>query len=445
MGGFPVSPDNSLLPTPPQENGPTDATMEMLAANGAVPSTPQASPNKPGALKSLLMNMARGASLAAGYESGIPQAQALQQNTAESRALQPYKIQQAQAQANLTQAQAEQMRTMVDTPYGQMPLAYWKSIAPALIRSGASTANTNAKISSQEKLAQQAIIQKMQGLGYDTTFDENGKASFTPIDQSKLSPVMQAKLSPKENLNQWIATIQNPQASPTDKQLAQSKLNQLQTYQTGLNLARGQGYGIGRAENTPFATFDSEGNLTTTTVADAIKNGYPSAQVWNQVFGPTGATKTQGQAAGAVAQHIPDFESAVRNLSAKGELGPVMGRLNTYLTEGYGGNDPDVANFITTVGLLKSGAVRAHFGARGGQQILAKFDNLLNTSQEPNALIGSAEAIKTFLNTYKATGTANPKATGGASNSKPTGGTPNPPNQNTGGSFWNNIPGAVPK
>jgi hypothetical protein len=61
---------------------------------------------------------------------------------------------------------------------------------------------------------------------------------------------------------------------------------------------------------------------------------------------------------------------------------------------------------VTTVGLLNSGAVRAHFGARGGSQILDRFNGYLNMGQEPQAMIGSLGAINSFLSTYKAVGTA---------------------------------------
>ena len=161
----------------------------------------------------------------------------------------------------------------------------------------------------------------------------------------------------------------------------------------------------------PFQTTDEEGNPITTTAEQAIKTGAPSLSVWNSVYGPTGSTKSQAQAAGSVAEHIPEFKKSIDALAKKGQLGPTMGRLNTFLTKGYGGDDADVSEFVTTVGLLKSGAVRAHFGAKGGQQILEKFDSLLNTAQTPEALKGSIDGIGKFLTTYKSTGTPKPPRT----------------------------------
>lgn len=167
-----------------------------------------------------------------------------------------------------------------------------------------------------------------------------------------------------------------------------------------INQAKANSMFGAKASMTPFTTFDSDGQLVTISAGQAIASGVPPAGVWNQLYGATGTTKSQGQSAQAVAEHIPEFENSVRSLAAKGQLGAVMGRLNTYLTQGYGGDDKDIAEFVTTVGLIKSGAVRAHFGARGGSQILSKFDSMLNTAQEPNAIIGSADAINSFLQGY---------------------------------------------
>lgn len=171
-----------------------------------------------------------------------------------------------------------------------------------------------------------------------------------------------------------------------------------------INLAKAKAFANAKANVTPFTTFDGDGNLVTISAGQAIATGVPPAGTWNTLYGATGSTKSQAQASTAVAEHIPDFQKAVQSLAARGELGPVMGRLNTYLEQGYGGSDKDVAEFITTVGLLKSGAVRAHFGARGGQQMLARFDSMLNTAQTPEALLGSINAIDSFLKGYGAAG-----------------------------------------
>lgn len=158
--------------------------------------------------------------------------------------------------------------------------------------------------------------------------------------------------------------------------------------------------------------YDENGDLVPMTDAERLKRGLPKAQTEFSQQGPTAATRTAGQAAGAVASHIPQFKVAVDNLAKKGQLGPLMGRLNEFLTKGYGGSDPDVSNFLTTLKLLKSGAVRAHFGARGGAQILQSFDQTLNPAMTPDAIKGSIDAIGDFLNTYGDIGKFTPKRNG---------------------------------
>jgi hypothetical protein len=146
--------------------------------------------------------------------------------------------------------------------------------------------------------------------------------------------------------------------------------------------------------------YDENGDLVPMTDAERLKRGLPKAQTEFSQQGPTASTRTAGQAADAVASHIPGFKAAVARLQQRGELGPLAGRINEFLTKGYGGNDPDISEFLTTLKLLKSGAVRAHFGARGGAQILQSFDQTLNPAMTANALNGSIDAIGSFLNTY---------------------------------------------
>lgn len=412
---LPQSVPNPAIPDAPPSligmNGGTQADDLQSIQNATAQAPPSlAQQPKQGRLKSLLLNMAQGASLALGYESGIPQAQALQAQTATEKATLPYagplaaaRTQQAQGDAQMQQAMMKPVTvSMPDGTQRTMPGWLAKIMAPQTIK----YQNNQDNINSKESIANNKLDAQLLSLGYK----RDGEGNLSSIPKDQLSPILQTKANGPQNEAQWIAK------AVAGDPVAKQKLDMLNQSRTALAYARGAGLAKGRADNSPFATFDNDGNLTTIPASEAIKYGYPSAQVWNAVFGPTGSTKSQAQASGAVAEHIPDFENSVRALAAKGQLGPVMGRLNTYLTQGYGGDDKDVAEFITTIGLLKSGAVRAHFGAKGGQQILAKFDTLLNTSQEPNALIGSAEGIKKFLDTYKATGTPNPKAAGTGGN-----------------------------
>lgn len=166
------------------------------------------------------------------------------------------------------------------------------------------------------------------------------------------------------------------------------------------SLDRAWAFATARKENTVTDVYDDQGNLRPMTEGQRLRAGIPKAQTEFAQQGPTSQTRTAGQAAGAVASHIPAYLQSVDNLAAKGELGAVMGRLNEYMNSGYFGDDPDVARFVADTKLLKSGTVRAHFGARGGAQILDSFDRMLNTSQEPNAIKGAVASINDWLKTY---------------------------------------------
>src|SRR5262249_27482194 len=148
------------------------------------------------------------------------------------------------------------------------------------------------------------------------------------------------------------------------------------------SLEKASAYVRSRAENTPVDVFDSEGNLRSISQAEQLQTGAPKAATVFAQQGPTGTTRSAGQAAAAVSSHIPEIKQEVDQLAARGDLGPVMGRLNTWVAGGYGGNDPLISKFVANMSLVKSGTLRAHFGARGGQQIYDRWDKVLNTAQE---------------------------------------------------------------
>lgn len=177
--------------------------------------------------------------------------------------------------------------------------------------------------------------------------------------------------------------------------------NKLQQVTVGSpSLERASAYARARAENTPVDVFDSEGNLATISQAQQLQTGAPKASTVFQQQGPTSAVRTSGLQAAAVSAHIPDIKNEVDQLAARGDLGPVMGRLNTFINSGYGGSDPLVAKFVADMSLVKSGTLKAHFGARGGQQMYDRWDKVLNTSQEPEAIKGALDGFKGWLDKY---------------------------------------------
>lgn len=332
------------------------------------------------------------------------------------------KVEHLKAQTGMIQQQQKQLvdsvpMTMPDGSTIHVPAATMQKLLPAIIK--AQQADKTTSINQQDKEFNEYLAANR--LGIQVTRDPaTGKLTHRNLTKEELSAPAQANMNLAEARakalkdaplkDQGIIDI-GPRRVLVNKHTGDilKDIGEAPAYRAGIDRARA--FSKFRAENTPFSTFDNEHNLVTTNAAVAIANGYPAASVWNTVFGPTGSTKTQGQAAGAVMGHIDEYKQAIRNLQAKGQLGAVQGRLNDFLTSGYGGDDPDIANFVTTTGLLRSGAVRAHFGAKGGAQILDSFHHMLNTGQEADALIGSVDAIGNFLHTYKDVGTAHPPAT----------------------------------
>jgi hypothetical protein len=392
------------------------APNNILAASAAQYAPPDKTPVKTTLGQHILKLLNKGNSQAAeagmafaGIESPLQKQQRMAQ------------IADVQEQTAQRAAQTKQMGDLVDVPgFGQIPSALAKVLLPAIIHGQTATTVQGLKNTGSVNTKRESMtpLQQAQQDAYDAAQAGNMEAFQKHISTaSQLATAGAKPTSPAGKINpvvySYLGQSPDPVKDPAGAAEWAKKAEQITTRMAVAPRVAGYAaLGKARAENTPFSTFDANGQPITVSAAQAIQSGLPAAQVWNSIYGPTGQTKSQGQAAGAVEEHIPTMKTAITNLAAKGELGPVMGRINTYLTQGYGGDDPDVSEFITDLGLIKSGAVRAHFGARGGSHILDKFDSLLNTAQTPEALIGSLNGIDSFLKTYKATGTANPPKTG---------------------------------
>lgn len=399
--------EDALLRDAPQQQPQMPQSPDMGGPIGAsLQGQQQPDLQQPGGMKStlkrMLSNFMIGGVPALAYGGDIQgEARQRAQMQLQSQAIQNQHI---QALTNATNTQTQLANSMVTLPNGiTMPYGAAVKAFPQIFaaQSRENVANINAN--SRENIAR---MNQGQGVPVDETVanlvgmpeiagQPAGKALWGNINSA-----LRAQGYKYQDLGQdglWLVD----RAGNKIKKMGESP-----------SVARGESFARNRAEWTPFQTTDEAGNQVTISNAQAIRTGAPSLSTWNSVYGPTGSTKSQGQAAGAVADHIPAFRQSVQNLAAKGELGPVMGRINTFLTEGYGGDDPDISEFVTTIGLLNSGAVRAHFGARGGAQILDKFNRILNTAQTPEAILGSLNGLENFLNTYKDVGVAKPPRTG---------------------------------
>lgn len=122
---------------------------------------------------------------------------------------------------------------------------------------------------------------------------------------------------------------------------------------------------------------------------------------------PTGQTKSTAQTAQVVDGLVGSTLDLLKNPKVQAELGPIKGRLNEiYIgkigADDLGITDPDTAAAITALRTLgsfdASGALKVHFGARGGGAQYDKFKNLMDTGKmDAPTLISSLGALHRVL------------------------------------------------
>lgn len=153
-----------------------------------------------------------------------------------------------------------------------------------------------------------------------------------------------------------------------------------------------------------------QGAVPRTDAAAAARKGAP---VQPQA---TAATRTMGEGAKMLSPHIADLDQQAQTLNQAGLFGPIMSRVRDaaaragsvdeiaglLMKEGDGSQDANVGQFLTTLGLVATGAGRVHGGARGGgsPQMLQHFKDLLSSSSTIEMFQGRLKALENFMNTY---------------------------------------------
>lgn len=135
----------------------------------------------------------------------------------------------------------------------------------------------------------------------------------------------------------------------------------------------------------------------------------------------TASTRQLGETAHELA---PNFDKAIKMLDSKtlqNKLGALGSRWQEIMAGKVGVGDPEINRLRNFVGLLQTGAMRAHIGARGGVQLQQKFEGLFNSSKmDANTLRDSLTATRDFLKVYEqavyGTGNANNTVTTGVRN-----------------------------
>jgi hypothetical protein len=161
---------------------------------------------------------------------------------------------------------------------------------------------------------------------------------------------------------------------------------------------------------------------------------YAQAKADAAALQPTASTRTMMEGAKMLLPHVDEVDKMAQDLNKRGLFGPVMSRIRDIAakvgTTGDSGADPDKTNqlynnfatalskdpyinqtndsvvgqFVTTLGLLASGAGRVHGGARGGGsiQMINYMKSLLSSDSTYDMFKGRLNALSSTLKGYAA-------------------------------------------
>jgi hypothetical protein len=184
------------------------------------------------------------------------------------------------------------------------------------------------------------------------------------------------------------------------------------TVQRGTRIVNPLGQGVGGGKT--FVGNDSQGRPLFADKAGNISLGnvpgggpvMPKSSTM-----PTSSTRGSAEFASALVPHVQQMRNLIQQADAKGYIGPVAGRVYGDFLAGKVGTtgNPDadalLGNLRTTDSLIKSGMLRTHFGARGGQQMYQNFSNMLNSGKQTAAMMnGSLDSMSSFLKGYAQAG-----------------------------------------
>lgn len=350
-------------------------------------------------------------------------------------ALQQYGLgqqaEQRQAEIARTQAQTEQMGRMVTLPNGMtMPLALAEKVFPAMV-------NAQGRVAAKE--AQPQFINTSFGV-YDTKAQKYVGGAGAPGGPITVTPQMAQEYGfPQQmvgkgykasDLSSWMrgeAAMITPVKGANDSYLANKVKGTTQALGVGNPNENALAWSKFNLQKAQFER-DTFGQLFGKTAEQ-----YPSlvslvdpdgnALGWRSPAAPTSSIKTQAQQAQDLHKLFQDVKKELAYANAQGKLGPMQGRMNELMTGKIGLDDPEFAKVRALGSLTASGMLKAHFGARGGQEMYGHFESLFNTGQMTvGDLLGALDGFDTFMNTYASrVATTKGGGGGGGGNKPPTG------------------------
>lgn len=141
---------------------------------------------------------------------------------------------------------------------------------------------------------------------------------------------------------------------------------------------------------------DGSGGYTAQVIrpGQAVGAGAVTASGASSLNIPTSTTRTMAETAPKVVDLVDRSLTSIDRQIAS--LGPAAGRWSEFWTGKVGAPNPQFAELRTNVGLLQTLLMRMHVGARGGQQLLSHFKDLIDAGKQ------SPENLRAALGTIRA-------------------------------------------
>lgn len=118
---------------------------------------------------------------------------------------------------------------------------------------------------------------------------------------------------------------------------------------------------------------------------------------------PTASTRSRSEFATGLIPGVDRGMTYIQQIDPK-KLGWLKGRYNELIAGKLGGgldDDPDISRLRTNIGLIQTGMMVPHVGARGGTQLIAKFKDMIDSGKaSPAQLTASLGEMRKFLVTY---------------------------------------------
>lgn len=166
----------------------------------------------------------------------------------------------------------------------------------------------------------------------------------------------------------------------------------------------------------------ADGQMVRVQPGQQVPQGAQTAAGVNSSNTVTSATKSMTEAAPKVLNFVDRIGKMVDQQQAS--LGPAASRWNEFMAGKVGAPNPAFTQLRTDVMLLQTALMRMHVGARGGEQMMQHFHDLIDVSkQSPENLRAALGEIKAYAEEVgRAHGPAGqqPPAAGGAPSGPPT-------------------------